>query len=213
MQFSELRDQVYETTMMLCEAGLIRLSTGNISARDNAGHVAITPSGLLYSRMQASDMTIIDLNGAVVDGHLAPSSEFPMHTAIYRQLPKVRAVVHTHSLHAIAFATSGVEIPVICTEILQIGGPVPVAPYACPGTTESGRVACEIFALRPSLKALLLCNHGVVAIGADLDQAFRAAWNCEVGAQIYLAARQTGREPVSLTSEQIAEIYRVYRMG
>jgi L-ribulose-5-phosphate 4-epimerase len=213
MDFMDLRESVYATTMRLAEAGLIRLSAGNISAQDAQGNIAITPAGMSYSSMRPSDITIIDFDGQVLDGRLKPSSETPMHAAIYRNVPNVGAVVHTHSVHALGFAASGAEIPVVSLEVLLIGGPVPVAPYACPGTAEAGRIASEVFASRPALRALLLRNHGALAIGADLEHAFQAAVNCETGAQICLAARQTGREPRSLSEDQIAEIFRVYRIG
>lgn len=211
MDLSELRQQVYDTTMRLCEAGLIRLSAGNISARDADGRVAITPSGLAYTKMRPADIVVVDLDGKPIDGTLKPSSETPMHTAIYRKLPKVGAVVHTHSIYAIALATSGVELPVICLEVVAIGGPVPVAPYACPGSAEAGEIAGRIFDERPELKALLLRNHGLVTIGADLDQAYQNSYKCETGAQIFHLGLQTGRAPVPLTAEQLDEIYRVYR--
>lgn len=215
MEFDNLRTQVYETAMRLCEAGLIRLSAGNISARDEPGHVAITPTSLLYTKMRPADIVIIDLEGRVVDGSLKPSSEVPMHTAIYRALPKVGAVVHTHSIYAIAFAASGAEIPPICLEILSVtgGGAVPVSSFAAPGSNEAGITASQIFSSRPTLKALLLRNHGLVSIGADLEQAYQMAYKCETGAQIYHLSLQTGKPPVPLSQEQIAEISATRRKG
>jgi ribulose-5-phosphate 4-epimerase/fuculose-1-phosphate aldolase len=211
MDLNELRQQVYATTMQLCEAGLIRLSAGNISARDAEGRVAITPSGLAYTKMRPEDIVIVDLDGKLVEGALKPSSETPMHTAIYRALPKVGAVVHTHSIYAIALATCGLELPVISLEVVAIGGPVPVAPYACPGSAEAGDIAGGIFSARPELKALLLRNHGLVTIGGDLDAAYQNAYKCETGAQIFHLGLQTGRTSVALTAEQLEEIFRVYR--
>jgi len=197
--------------MDLCDVGLIRLSAGNVSARDQDAHVAITPSGMLYSIMRPRDILIVDLNGQVTDGHLKPSSETPMHAAIYSKLPHVAAVVHTHPPYVMAFATTGVEIPVICLEILSVGGPVPVTPYACPGSREAGMIASECFISRPALKALVLRNHGLVAIGENLEQAFQVSFNCEIGAQVYHIALQTGRPPVHLTGDQIAEIHQMYQ--
>ena len=211
MDSEELKNQVFRTTMELCDVGLIRLSAGNISARDKDGNMAITPTGLPYSRMRPVDIVITDLDGQVVDGGLKPSSETPMHTAIYRRLPNVGAVVHTHSVYAIAFATIGIEIPVVCLEILSVGGPVPIAPYACPGSSEAGRIACECFESHPDLRVLLLRNHGLVAIGENLEQAFQNAYKCETGAQIYHIALQTGRTPMALSAEQIAEIHQRYQ--
>jgi len=206
-----LRQEVHRVTMELCAVGLIRLSAGNISARDDRGNVAITPSGLLYSRMRPEDIVIIDRDGRAVDGQLTPSSETPMHTAIYRMFPEVGAVVHTHSVYAIAFASSGVELPVVCVELFSVGGPVPVAPYACPGSSEAARVACEALSARDGLKAVLLRNHGLVAIGEDLQQAFENAYKCETGAEIYHLALQTGRPPIALSPEQMEEIRGRYR--
>ncbi len=211
MKYQQLRENVYQAALNLCEAGLIRLSAGNISARDQDAHVAITPSGLAYARMKPEDIVIVDLDGQVIDGQLRPSSETPMHTAIYAKLPRVGAVIHTHSPYAMAFASSVVEIPVICLEVLSLGGPVPVAPYACPGSRQAGIVASECLTARPDLKALMLRNHGMVAIGDDLEQAFVSASNCEVGAQVYWIALQTGHPPVPLTDIQIEEIHQVYQ--
>ncbi|OGO31425.1 MAG: hypothetical protein A2136_10020 [Chloroflexi bacterium RBG_16_54_11] len=211
MKYQLLRENVYRTTMNLCEAGLIRLLAGNISARDQDAHVAITPNGLEYARLKPEDIVIVDFDGRVVDGQLKPSSETPMHTTIYAKLPQVGAVVHTHSPYAMALASSVVEIPVICLEILSVGGPVPVVPYACPGSRQAGIVASECLSARPELKALMLRNHGLVAIGDDLEQAFVGAFNCEIGAQVYWIALQTGHPPVPLTDIQIEEIHQVYQ--
>lgn len=209
-EFSELRQQVYDITLKLCDADLIRLSAGNISARSESGHVAITPAGLLYDDMVPEDIVVVDLAGTVVDGARRPSSETPMHTAIYRSMPEVGGVVHAHSVHAIAFASLGMALPVVCIELLAVGGPVPVSPYVCPGTARNGEVAVEIFQSRPGLKSLLMRNHGMVAIGPDLGTAYQNAVKTETGAEIYKVALQVGK-PEPMTEEQIDEIYRVYR--
>lgn len=211
MKFMKLREQVYRTTMDLCEVGLIRLSAGNVSACQQASQVAITPSGMLYSIMRPRDIVVVDLDGQLIDGELIPSSETPMHTALYSRLPHVGAIIHTHPPYAMAFAATGVEIPIICLEILNVGGPVPVAPYACPGSRMAGLIASECFLSHPALTALILRNHGLVAIGENLKQAFQSSFNCEIGAQVYYTALQTGHPPVSLTEEQIDEIHQVYQ--
>lgn len=210
MSFEELRKEVYETTMLLCENDLIRLSAGNISASDGKGHIAITPAGLRYDRMKPEDISIVDPDGNLVDGEHKPSSETPMHTAIFRGRPDVGGVVHTHSVNAIAFASTGVELPVTCIEILAVGGPVPVAPYACPGSTEAGEIAVAYFKERPQLKVLMLRNHGLVAIGKNVYDAYQNAYKFETGAEVYYRALGIGT-PIVLTDEQIEEIYRIYR--
>ena len=209
MKFASLRREVQATALKMVAAGLTRLSAGNVSALDEAGHVAITPAGLPYERMQPEDVVIVDLEGRPVEGRLKPSSETPLHTALMRAMPQVRAVVHAHSIYAMTCAALGRDIPVVCVELFLVGGPVPVAPYACPGTPRNGQVAVESFQARPGLRALLLRNHGLVAIGADLEQAYQHAVNLETGAQVYYQAALLG-EPIELTPEQIAEIVRVY---
>jgi len=211
MKFETLRKEVFETTMMLCENGLIRLSAGNVSVHDGEGHVAITPAGLRYDRMKPQDVCIVDLNGKLVDGEHKPSSEMPMHTAVLREVSGVGGVVHTHSVNAIAFAVTGVELPVVCIELLAVGGPVPVAPYACPGTVKAGEVAVSILKSHPGLKCLMLRNHGLLAIGDTLYDAYQSAFNFEIGAEVFYRASRVGT-PITLTDEQIAEVRRVYGM-
>lgn len=209
MTFKELRQEVYDTTMMLCENNLIRLSAGNISKHDGEGHIAITPASLRYDRMKPEDIPITDLNGNIIDGERKPSSETPMHTSILREMPDIKGIVHTHSIYAIAFATTGVNLPVICVELLSVGGPVPVAPYACPGSAKAGEIAVDEFKSHPNLKCLMLRNHGLLAIGPTLYDAYQSAVNFEIGAEVFYRASQIGT-PASFTNEQIEEIYRVY---
>jgi ribulose-5-phosphate 4-epimerase/fuculose-1-phosphate aldolase len=210
LNYPTLREEVCETTRMLCENHLIRLSAGNISMRADSHSFAITPAGLRYDRMRPEDIPILDLDGNILEGERQPSSETPMHSAILRAFPEVGGIVHTHSVNAIAFATTSTELPVICMELLSVGGPVPVAPYACPGSAEAGAVAVEAFKSRPNLKCLMLRNHGLLAIGRTLYDAYENAYKFETGAEVYFKAIQIGT-PVPLTAAQIAEVYRVYR--
>jgi L-fuculose-phosphate aldolase len=205
MTYDAMRKAIYDTTMMLYEKDLIRLSAGNVSLHDGEGHIAITPSGLWYDRMTPQDIPIVDLQRNLVDGQRAPSSETPMHTAMYRAFPEVGGIVHTHSVNAIAFAMTGCELPVVCLELFAVGGPVPVAPFVCPGTNDVGEVAVRMLTAQPGLKCLLLRNHGLVAIGASLDNAFENACQFEIGAEAFFRGLQVG-SPTSLTEAQIEEI-------
>lgn len=213
LTFSIVRDRVYGAVQKLCSAGLIRLSAGNVSLRVDDHRIAITPSGLKYDRMTPDDIVIIDLDGKVLDGRegLRPSSEFRLHTTILRELPEVGAVVHTHSVHAITFAALGREVPVLSLEVLVAGGPIPVAPYACASTVELGVGAARLLAERPALMGLLLQNHGLVAVGPDLNTAYEMAYDIEVGAQIAYQATQLG-QPTVLTDAQIAEVRERYHL-
>ena len=152
----------------------------------------------------------MDLKGSVVDGHFKPSSETPMHTLVLRERPDVNAVIHTHSTYALSFAVVGKQIPIVCTEGLGIGGTVSVAEYACPGTEAGGRGALKVLNGPPPVAGTLLRSHGVLAIGADLEQALGIAHRIEIQAQVCHLALQIA-EPASYTQEQIAEIRAVYR--
>jgi L-fuculose-phosphate aldolase len=132
-----------------------------------------------------------------------------MHTAILRNFPEVNAVCHTHSPHAIAFSMAVEEVPVANVELLLCGGPIPVARWVSPGTVGGAEVALEIFGQRPELKAFLLCKHGLVSIGASLNEAFEYAFDAEIGMQAYYYALNIGA-PKPLTPKQIAEVHRAY---
>ncbi|HET6445549.1 MAG TPA: class II aldolase/adducin family protein [candidate division Zixibacteria bacterium] len=203
-----MREQLLETVVQANEADLIRLSAGNISTREGKDLVAITPGGVKYHQMKADDISIVDLEGHLIDG-LAPSSETPMHTAIYRNLPDVGGICHTHSSYAITFAMLAEEIPPANIELFACGAPIPVAPWACPGTQKAGEVTVEIFRSRPDLKVVLLNKHGLVAIGRDLNHAFEMAFNAEVGLRSYHQALMVGK-PQPLTDAQLDEIKAAY---
>jgi L-fuculose-phosphate aldolase len=209
MTYQSIREQVYDTVMKALDNNLIRLSAGNISSRTPDGYLAITPSAVKYTEMRPEQIAIIDLDGNPIDAPCKPTSETPMHTIMMRSLPEVGAIVHTHSLYAMTFAVLGRAIPNINLETLVCGAPIPVAEWACPGTADAGHRMVEIFQARPELKVALLRNHGVVAIGQDLKQAYEFAMDAEVAAQVYHQALQVG-SPIVLTEDQVAEVQRVY---
>jgi ribulose-5-phosphate 4-epimerase/fuculose-1-phosphate aldolase len=211
MDYSEAKQMVYRTAIRLNEVNLIRLSAGNISFRTQDGMVAITPSGIPYNVMVPEDIVIIDLEGNIVDAQEGrrPSSEYLLHTSILKHLPDVNSVIHTHSYYAITFATLNRELPPICIELLVTGGPIPVAPYALPGTVEVGEIAAGILLDRPELKGCLLKNHGMVSIGTSLKEAFAYALDIETGARIYHQAIQIG-EPEAIPQEDIDAIRQKY---
>jgi len=210
MKYQSTRKELLDTIHLGTEADLIRMSAGNFSTRTDDGLVAITPSGIKYYKMTLEDISIVDLDGNLIEGP-KPSSETPMHTAIYRNLPEVGSICHTHSPYAITFAMLGEEIPMVNLELLVIGAPIPVAPWACPGTPTAGDVTVQIFKERPALKVILLRKHGLVAIGANLEQAFDAAYNAEVGLNTYYQARLLGK-PEPITAEELAEVKAAYHI-
>lgn len=176
---------------------------GNLSIVDRAaGRVAISPSGIEYDDLQPRDVVITDLDGQVVEGQYKPSSELGFHLALYRKRPDVQAVLHTHSVYATTMACLGWEIPAVHYLVGFSGHKVPLAPYATFGTPELARNVAEGIGAH---NAVLLANHGLVAVGADLARAFNTAEEIELVARIYYQARSVG-EPVILPAEEMERV-------
>lgn len=200
MLMLDIRKQVIEAARKMLKYGLTTGTWGNISVRHNEMLVAITPSGVDYEAMIPEDVVIVDLNGHIIDGNLKPSSETPMHLAIYRDRPDVDAVVHTHSPYASSFAVLGKEIPIVLAEMGSVvGGSVLVTPYCRPG---SDILAKEVVKNLRDRSGVLIGNHGVVAIGRTLDEAFTAAMVIEDGARICQMAYAMG-EPRLVPEEEV----------
>ncbi|GAA2878465.1 class II aldolase/adducin family protein [Streptosporangium fragile] len=180
--------------------GLVVGTAGNLSVR-SGDLVAVTPSGVSLERLEPESCPVVDVDGRLVEGDLQPSSETPMHLAVYTATG-ASAVVHTHSTFGTVVATTMAELPPVHYTALLLGGTVRVAEYATYGTPE---LAAAVRAALKDRRAALLANHGGVTIGHDLDSAFEATrlleWLCEV----YVRAKGVG-EPRVLTEEQLAAV-------
>lgn len=189
----ELRQSVLEYARQMAADGFAYASQGNISALDRqSGHIAITPSAIPYHRMQWEDVCVIDAHGQVVAGQWRPTSEMPMHAIFYRERPDVGAVVHSHAPHASVFAVIHQPIPIILAEAaLCLTGPVPVAPYCRPGSEALARTALETM---DGGAAVLLGNHGLLTVGANLEQAYAATIAAEISARLTILARSMGEQ-------------------
>ena len=197
-----LKEEVLEHSKKAYQEALFAGTSGNLSALDpETGRVVITPTSYPYDIMQIEDLVVIELDGTVVEGRHRPSSEWRMHCEIYKHRRDVRAVVHTHSPYATAFAVAGKRIPLILIEMVPfIGGDIPVAEFRLPGSQELGLEAVRALIDR---NACLLANHGVVAIGNSLDQAHIRAVYAEDAARIYHHAIGIG--DVRLVPEESVE--------
>jgi L-fuculose-phosphate aldolase len=174
--------------------------SGNISLRV-AGGFLITPTGMDYATLKPADIVAMDMAGRAKPGR-APSSEWPMHCVILRGRPDANAIVHTHSPSATALACLRRDIPRFHYMVAAAGGEsIRCAAYALYGSEELARHALAALGGR---KACLLANHGVVALGADVDAALGLALEVEKLAEQYLLALQAG-EPVLLTEKEMAE--------
>jgi L-ribulose-5-phosphate 4-epimerase len=197
----------------LVRYGLVVWTAGNVSsrARGRAGDVlVIKPSGASYDQLNADAMIVCDLDGNVVEGELAPSSDTAAHAYVYRNMPHVGGVVHTHSTYASAWAARGEPIPCVLTAMAdEFGGPVPVGPFALIGDDSIGRGIVETLDGQRS-PAVLMKNHGVFAIGQDARAAVKAAVMCEDVARTVHAAQQLG-ELVPIPGADIDRLYQRYQ--
>ena len=201
----ELREEVARVSRKMSDSGLVRGTEGNVSARTPDGNVLVTPSGLDYALMEPEDVVLVNLNGRVLDGSFEPSTETPMHTGIYRARPEVSGIVHTHARYSTTLACLNWEIPPVhyMLALLSDEGRVPVARYATYGTEDLASNASEV--LGDSHWACLLSNHGTIAVGASLSEAYSRTEVLEEMAELYYRAKLAG-EPVILTPEQMAEV-------
>ncbi len=198
------RRLVLQVAQATLRNGLVRGTSGNVSMRDTeTGLIAITPSGISYDACVEDDIVIVDLKGRIIDGERIPSSELPMHLQVYRDHDWVNGVVHTHSIFATTLSTLARPIPAVHYLIAGIGAEIPVAPYATYGTEDLARGASAM--LGESCRATLLQNHGVLAVGRTLDEAYANAETVEFLAELYLRALAVG-EPVILPYDEILRV-------
>ncbi|MCX5268841.1 class II aldolase/adducin family protein [Streptomyces sp. NBC_00199] len=182
--------------------GLVVGTSGNVSVRVG-DTVLVTPSGVPYDRLAPDDVTGVDLTGRQVLGALVPTSELPMHLAVYRATD-AGAIVHTHAVHATAVSTLVDELPLVHYMASALGGPVRVAPYAPYGTEE---LAAHTLRALEGRSGCLLRNHGTLTHGAGLDQAYDRTAQLEWMCRLWLTASSVpGRTPALLTEEQVAQV-------
>lgn len=193
---NDIKTEICDKSLKAFNAGLFAGTSGNMSYYLREEMIMlITPTSIRYELMQPADIVEMRLDGTVLnDGK--PSSEWRLHAEIYKENEDVSAVFHTHSPHATAFAVNRMTIPATLIEtVLFLGGDVPCAEYAPPGSQELG--VCTAKAVH-GRGGCLLANHGVVAVGSDLSQAYIRAEYIEDTAKITIMAKQIGT-PVVLS--------------
>ena len=211
MTLAEVRATVAGLHSELTRYGLVAWTAGNVSARV-AGEdlMVIKPSGVDYDSLTADAMIVCDLDGAVVEGDLSPSSDTAAHAYVYRAMPEVGGVVHTHSTYASAWAALGEAIPCVLTAMAdEFGGPIPIGPFALIGNDDIGKGIVDTLAGSRS-PAVLMQNHGVFTIGRDARAAVKAAVMCEDVARTVHVARQLGT-PLPIAQQDIDRLYDRYQ--
>src|SRR5258706_2345156 len=204
----QLKEQLWKLHLELPRNGLVKWTGGNVSARDpETGLVVIKPSGILYADLRPEDHVVVDLEGAIVEGTLKPSSDTASHLYIYQHRPDVNGVAHTHSPHATAFAALGRPIPVYLTAIAdEFGGPIPCPGFALIGGEEIGQQVIEHIGSSP---AVLLKNHGVFTVGPTATKAVQAAVMVEDIAHAVWLALQLGT-PDEIPADDVAKLHHRY---
>jgi L-fuculose-phosphate aldolase len=203
---SHLREQLLAISRKLCELGLNRGTSGNASVRDGAGFL-VTPTGMAVEEMTPRDMVWMSIDGKV-QGERQPSSEWRFHRDILQARPEVGAVIHTHAMFATTLACLHREIPPFHYMIAVAGGDtIRCAPYALFGSQALSDAALSALQDR---KACLLANHGMIAVGHDLDQALSVAVEVETLCEQYWRTLQAG-EPKLLSAEQMTEVMEQFK--
>lgn len=194
----QLRQDIVRLSLQAFHQGLFSGTSGNMSCYlPQQGLMLITPTSVRYEQMEAHQVVAMQLDGTIVSGSCPPSSEWKLHAVIYQNRPDLGAVFHTHSPYATAFAVNRQTIPAVLIEAHAfLGGDIRCAPYATPGSAEVGQNALPALDGRGGCT---LANHGVLAVGRDLSQAFLRAEYLEDLAKIYTFAARIGT-PVVLPS-------------
>lgn len=209
------KDRVAALHAHLVRWELVVWTGGNVSERVPAaeGHadlMVIKPSGVDYDGLSGADMVVCTLDGALVEGERSPSSDTAAHAYVYRAMPEVGGIVHTHSTYATAWAARGEAIPCVITAMAdEFGGEIPVGPFAIIGDDSIGRGIVETLAGHRS-RAVLMQNHGVFTIGADGRAAVKAAVMAEDVARTVHIARQLG-EPLAIPADRIDALFARYQ--
>ena len=211
MSVDALRRDLASLHLELPRNGLVTWTSGNISARDfSSDTMLIKPSGVTFEALTPDSLVQCNYDGRVLAGRFKPSSDTATHGYIYRHMPSVGGIVHTHSPYATAWAARGEEIPCVLTAMAdEFGGPVPVGTFALIGDDSIGRAVVETLSGSRS-PAVLMQNHGVFTIGPSARAAVKAAVMTEDVARTVHLSRQLG-EPIPIAQADIDSLYARYQ--
>lgn len=206
--FETQKQEVLNAALKLDRYGLIALSGGNVSWRMDSGEVLVTPSGMIYDDMVPEDILVVDLDGNIIEGERKASVDTEALLYIYKNMPRVNAVIHTHQPYATGLGLVMDELPCnLSTMANATEGPVAVAEYGDPGSLSMGVEAVKAIGDR---LAVVLKHHGVIAVGRDLRQALFSCVYLEEAAKTVSVALSTGMPMTTMTQEQIDEAVAVF---
>ncbi|MEM0006069.1 MAG: class II aldolase/adducin family protein [Ignisphaera sp.] len=208
----QIKNDICKVMKNLFSRGLVSALGGNVSARiPNSKEFWITPSGIYKGELVPDDLIKLDLDGNIVDGFGRPSIEWPIHAAIYRVRQDVNAVVHAHNPVTLGLALAGIGLKPITVEAVMVLRRIEIVPFAFPGTDQLAKLVAEKAAL--GSRALILQNHGIIAMGANLYEAEAVAETLEEVAMAQFVSMALGREPPVIPEREVELYYKLYRLG
>jgi L-fuculose-phosphate aldolase len=198
-----MKNNIIEAGKRAYVRGYVASNDGNISARINKKHILITPTGISKGFMKASDLIVVDMNGKIVNGKKKPSSEVFMHLQIYHERPDVNSVCHVHPPYATGFSVAGIPLNQdVLSEVIISLGNIPLVPYGTPGTEDFYK---PLLPLLQQYDAFLLANHGALAVGTDVFNAYFKMETLEHYAHILFIAKQLGNVN-TLNADQVQKL-------
>ncbi len=214
MKFQQQREEVRQAGMKLDRYGLIALSGGNVSMRLPSGEILVTPSGMIYEDMVPEDVLVVDLEGTVIEGERSASVDTQALLYIFKHMPHINAVIHTHQPYATAVGLVADELPCIVTTLPNATkGPVKVCPFSSAASLDMGIQTVENAG---DTLAVILKNHGVMALGTTLKEALYSCVYLEEAAKTYVYAHSMSGNVACLTeaqTQQAVEVFKYYGQG
>lgn len=214
MKFEKEREEVKLAGIKLDRYGLIALSGGNVSVRMPSGEFLVTPSGMIYEDMTASDVLVMTEDGKVLEGERKPSVDTEALLYIFRKMPHINAVIHTHQPYATAVGLVADELPCVVTTLPNATkGAVKVCPFSSAASIDMGVQTVENCG---DTLAVILKSHGVMALGTSLKEALYSCVYLEEAAKTYVFAHSMSDKVACLSPAQVkqaVEIFRYYGQG
>ncbi|HZK12049.1 MAG TPA: L-ribulose-5-phosphate 4-epimerase [Atribacterota bacterium] len=203
-----LKKEVCQAHIKLWENKLVMWTSGNVSARDpKTDLVVIKPSGVPYDKLLPDNLVVVDLKGNIIEGNLKPSVDMATHLYVYKHMPEVMSVIHTHSTYASAFAAIGKPIQVCLTAMADFfGRDIPVGELVLIGEEEIGK---EIVNKIGNSKAIIMKNHGPFTMGKNVSEALQAAIFLEETAKVLIISKILG-EPQSIPESIVSILHKNY---
>lgn len=202
MRYENDRNELIKIALEMKANGLIKMSGGNVSKRVSDKEILVTPTAMDYETMKPEDICVVDYEGNVVDGIRKPTSDLKAILYIFKHMPWVNVIIHTHQPNATAVSLVCNQLPCVCTTMVdELHGPVNVAPFTI--SSDEGMGISTVKYAGDSL-AVILKHHGVISYGKNSDQALCAAIYLEETAEVYLKALATGKKVEQLTEEEVA---------